>query len=216
MKLLVIAPCLLSPFYVYRGPKEKEYETAKLLRELIGELDENWQVLAYPCPEYKLVGWPRAPASREVYERLGMRERAKVIADFIGRVITEERPEKVVFLGVKGSPTCGVFHTSSSDPEGYPYMAMQEFFYLNKEGRLKRSKELVMEQNFRLVQMPGILFEILMARFPEGTYIEFDKDDIEGSIERLRNVLWGSARHRNDGNGAGVEGSEESLSGQKR
>lgn len=189
MKLLIIAPCLLSPFYVYRGPKEKEYETAKLLRELIGELGEDWQVLAYPCPEFELIGWPRAPASREVFERLGMRERAKVIADFIGRVLTEEKPEKVIFVGVKGSPTCGVFHTSSSDPESYPYPAMGEFFYLSKEERLKRSKKLVKEQGFKLVTMPGILFEILMARFPEVTYIEFDKDNIEESLERLKEHL---------------------------
>ncbi|BAD86380.1 hypothetical protein, conserved [Thermococcus kodakarensis KOD1] len=190
MKLLIIAPCLLSPFYVYRGPKEKEYETARRLRELIGRLGGEWQVLAYPCPEYELVGWPRAPASREVYERLGMRERAKIIADFIGRVLTEEKPEKVVFVGVKGSPTCGVFYTSSSNPDKYPYRAMQEFFYLSKEERLKRSKELVREQNFELKLLPGILFEILMARFPEWVYIEFDKDDAEGSIKRLEKALF--------------------------
>jgi predicted secreted protein len=189
MNLLVIAPCLLSPSYVYRGPKEKEYETARKLRELIGKLGEEWQVLAYPCPEFELIGWPRAPASREVYERLGMRERAKAIADFIGRVLTEENPEKVVFVGVKGSPTCGVFHTSSSDPESYPYRAMQDFFYLSKEERIKRSKELVSEQNFELKPLPGILFEILMARFPEGVYFEFDKDDVEGSINRLEELV---------------------------
>ncbi|NJE60642.1 hypothetical protein [Thermococcus sp. 21S7] len=189
MKLLIIAPCLLSPFYVYRGAKGKEYETARLLRELIGELDEDWQVLAYPCPEYELIGWPRAPASREVFERLGMRERAETIADFIGRILTEEKPERVVFIGVKGSPTCGVFHTSSSDPKSYPYSAMQEFFYLSKEERLGRSKEIVDGQDFRLVNLPGILFEILMARFPEGTYIEFDKDAIEGSMKRVKAIL---------------------------
>ena len=191
MNLLIIAPCLLSPFYVYRGPKEKEYETARRLRELIGKLGDDWQVFAYPCPEFELIGWPRAPASREVYERLGMRERTKVIADFIGRVLTEEKPEKVVFVGVKGSPTCGVFHTSSSDPESYPYQAMQEFFYLSKEERLKRSKELVEEQSFKLKPLPGILFEILMARFPEAVYLEFDKEDIEGSLRRLEEALWG-------------------------
>jgi len=189
MKLLVIAPCLLSPFYVYRGPKRKEYETAKQLRELVGKLGDEWQVLAYPCPEYALIGWPRAPASREVYERLGMRERAKVIADFIGRVLTDEGPERVVFVGVKGSPTCGVFHTSSSDPESYPYRAMQEFFYLSKGERLERSKELVRERGFRLVNTPGILFEILRARFPEAVYVEFDKEDITGSVGRIKEAL---------------------------
>ena len=189
MNLLVIAPCLLSPFYVYRGPKAKEYETARRMRKLLGGLGDEWQVLAYPCPEYALIGWPRAPASREAYERLGMREKAKIIADFIGRVLAEEKPEKVVFIGVKGSPTCGVFHTSSSDPKRYPYRAMQEFFYLSKEERVKRSKELVGEQGFRLVKMPGILFEILTARFPEGLYIEFDKEAIEGSLEKVKEVL---------------------------
>ncbi len=188
MNLLIIAPCLLSPFYVYRGPKGKEYETAKLLRELIGELDENWQVLAYPCPEYELIGWPRAPASREVYERLGMREKAKTIADFIGRVITEEKPKKVVFIGVKGSPTCGVFHTSSSDPENYPYKAMQEFFYLSKGERLGRSSGLVEEQGVQLTEGPGILFEELKKRF-DGEFIEFDKDNIERSVNLLKSKL---------------------------
>ncbi len=160
------------------------------MRELIRKLGEDWQVLAYPCPEFELIGWPRAPASREVYERLGMRERAKAIADFIGRILTEEKPEKVVFVGVKGSPTCGVFHTSSSNPDKYPYRAMQEFFYLGKKERIQHSKELVKEQNFELKPLPGILFEILMARFPEGVYFEFDKEDVEGgSIKRLGTVL---------------------------
>ena len=191
MKLLIIAPCLLSPFYVYRGPKEKEYETARLLRELIGELDENWQVLAYPCPEFELLGWPRAPASREVYEGLGMRERAKGIADFIGRVLTEEKPERIVFMGVKGSPTCGVFHTTSSDPKSYPYPTMQKFFYMNKEDRVTRSREIVEGHGFKLVNGPGLLFEELQKRFPDAEFLEFDKEDIKGSMERIERRLKG-------------------------
>lgn len=191
MNLIIVAPCLISPFYVYRGPKEKEYRTAEGIRRLLGGLGEEWQVLAYPCPEFEAMGWPRAPASREVYERLGMRERAKIIADFIGRVLTEEKPERVVFVGVKGSPTCGVFHTSSSDPGSYPYRAMRDFCYMGREERLKRSREIVDEQGFRLIERPGILFEILMARFPSAVYVEFDKDDVEGSIERLREVAGG-------------------------
>ncbi|NJD98429.1 DUF523 domain-containing protein [Thermococcus sp. LS1] len=189
MKLLIIAPCLLSPFYVYRGPREKEYKTAEELRKLFAQLGDEWQVLAYPCPEYELIGWPRPPMSREAYMHLGMVEKAKTIADFVGRVLTEERPEKVVFLGVKGSPTCGVFHTSSSNPESYPYKAVQEFFYLSKEERLKRSKELVEGQKFKLIPREGILFEVLKARFPDAVYVEFDKEDIEGSLKRLKSLL---------------------------
>ncbi len=145
------------------------------------------------------MGWPRAPASREVYERLGMRERAKVIAEFIGRVLTEERPERVVFVGgVKGSPDLRRLPHELERPRGLSILGNGgEFRYLNKERRFGRSKGgIVEEQDFRLVRMPGgILFEVLMARFPPkgGTYLEFDKEDIEGgSLERLRVALEGA------------------------
>lgn len=189
MKLLITAPCLLSPFYVYRGPKEKEFKTAEGLRELLAELGDEWQVLAYPCPEYELIGWPRPPMSREVYMHLGMVEKAKTIADFIGRILTEEKPEKVIFLGVKGSPTCGVFHTTKSNPDDFDFKAMQEFFYLSKGERLERSKEVMEKAGFKLVPGEGILFEVLKDRFPEAVYLEFDKDDIERSVERVKEAL---------------------------
>ncbi|CAI1492907.1 Putative secreted protein [Thermococcus nautili] len=189
MNLLIVAPCLLSPFYVYRGPKEKEYLTAKELRKLIGELGEEWQVLAYPCPEFELIGWPRPPMGRESFERLGMRERVQVIADFIGRILTEEKPERVVFVGVKGSPTCGVFHTTSNDPDSFDYGLIPAFFYMDKEKRLEDSRKIIERFSFEVKEGPGLLFEELMERFPEAEFLEFDKDDVEESVKRLRKTL---------------------------
>ncbi|GAB6135886.1 hypothetical protein [Thermococcus prieurii] len=189
MNLLIVAPCLLSPFYVYRGPKEKEYLTARELRKLIGELGEEWQVLAYPCPEFELIGWPRPPMGRESFERLGMRERVQVIADFIGRVLTEEKPERVIFIGVKGSPTCGVFHTTSNDPDSFDYGLIPAFFYMDKEKRLEESRKVVEKFGFEVKEGPGLLFEELMERFPEAEFLEFDKDDVEESVERFRKAL---------------------------
>ena len=191
MNLLIIAPCLLSPFYVYRGPKGKEYETAKLLRELIGELGDEWQVLAYPCPEFELVGWPRPPMGRESFERLGMREKVQVIADFIGRVITEEKPERIVFVGVKGSPTCGAFHTTSNDPGSFDYGLIPAFFYMDKAKRLEESRKVVEGFGCRVKEGPGLLFEELMERFPEATFIEFDKENVKGSVTALRKAING-------------------------
>ncbi|ACS34596.1 DUF523 domain-containing protein [Thermococcus gammatolerans] len=191
MNLLIIAPCLLSPFYVYRGPKEKEYMTARELRKLVGELGDEWHVLAYPCPEFELIGWPRPPMGRESFERLGMRERVQVVADFIGRVLTEEKPERVVFVGVKGSPTCGVFHTTSNDPDSFDYGLIPAFFYMDKGKRLDESRKVVEKFGFEVKTGPGLLFEELMERFPEAEFMEFDKDDIEGSTERLRRAIMG-------------------------
>ncbi|KPU63699.1 hypothetical protein EP1X_00385 [Thermococcus sp. EP1] len=185
MKIIVLAPCLLSPFYVYRGPKDKEYKTSKELLNLLAKHAEEIRVLTYPCPEYKLIGWPRPPMSKEVFEKLGMSETAKTIVDFIERVLTEEKPEKVIFVGVKGSPTCGVFYTTSSDPEKFPYRIIEEFSYLNKKERIKLSKELMEEQNFKVILGEGVLFQILKKRFPEAIYLEFDKDNIEESLKQL-------------------------------
>ena len=185
MKIIVLAPCLLSPFYVYRGPKDKEYKTSNELLNLLAKHAEEITVLTYPCPEYKLIGWPRPPMSKEVFEKLGMSETAKTIVDFIERVLTEEKPEKVIFVGVKGSPTCGVFYTTSSDPEKFPYKIIEEFSYLNKKERIKLSKELMEEQNFKVIPGGGVLFQILKNRFPEAIYLEFDKDNIEESLKQL-------------------------------
>ena len=185
MKIIVLAPCLLSPFYVYRGPKDKEYKTTNELLNLLAKHAEEIRVLTYPCPEYKLIGWPRPPMSKEVFEKLGMSETAKTIVDFIERVLTEEKPEKVIFVGVKGSPTCGVFYTTSSDPEKFPYRITEEFSYLNKKERIKLSKELMEEQNFKVIPGGGVLFQILKNRFPEAIYLEFDKDNIEESLKQL-------------------------------
>lgn len=185
MKIIVLAPCLLSPFYVYRGPKDKEYKTSNELLNLLAKHAEEITVLTYPCPEYKLIGWPRPPMSKEVFEKLGMSETAKTIVDFIERVLTEEKPEKIIFVGVKGSPTCGVFYTTSSDPEKFPYKIIEEFPYLNEKERIKLSKELMEEQNFKVIPGKGVLFQILKKRFPEAIYLEFDKDNIEESLKQL-------------------------------
>ncbi|USH00615.1 hypothetical protein K1720_03990 [Thermococcus argininiproducens] len=189
MRIIVLAPCLLSPFYVYRGPKDKEYKTSKELLNLLAKHAEEIRVLTYPCPEYKLIGWPRPPMSKEVFEKLGMPEVAKTIVNFIERALTEEKPEKIIFVGVKGSPTCGVFHTTSSDPEKFPYRVIKEFSYLNKEERIKESKELMEEQNFRVILGEGVLFQILKERFPDAIYLEFDKDNIEESLKKLSKQL---------------------------
>lgn len=71
-----------------------------------------------------MVGWLCVLVSREVYERFGMRERVKIIVDFIGCVLIEEKLEKVVFVGVKGFFICGVFYISFSNLDKYFYRVM--------------------------------------------------------------------------------------------
>lgn len=183
--IIVIAPCLISPYIVYRGAGEKEFNSTPLILRLLGK-KYYLKILAYPCPEFLLLGFPRAPASKEVYERLGMKEAVERVVEFIERVIKEEKPSKVIFIGVKGSPTCGVFHTSSSDPNKYPYERMEEFKRLSKEERFKLAKEIA--KDFKLINGEGLLFELLKSRI-KGVYLEFDKDNITDSLKKIEEAL---------------------------
>ncbi|CAB50322.1 DUF523 domain-containing protein [Pyrococcus abyssi] len=192
VKLIILAPCLLSPFYVYRGPKEKEYKTALEIRKVLFSLPKDWQIFAYPCPEFELLRWPRPPMSREVFERFGIRKVVEEVADFIGRVIVEERPEAIVFVGVKGSPTCGVYTTTSSDPDLYPVQKVREFFYMRKDERLAKYKDIIEEGKLTLIEGPGALFDELMKRFSEldnTFWVEIDKDNVNSGIEILKTIL---------------------------
>ena len=180
----------MSPFLVYRGAKGKDLATSRAVRELLARYPQV-ELLSYPCPEFILLGFPRAPATREVYQRLGMGEVASRVAAFIKRVIAEERPPRVVLVGVKGSPTCAASITSSSDPDVYPYHLLEEFGRLPKEERIARARDI--SRDFRPAERPGILFELFRSEL-QGTYLDFDKDDVPGSIAALEEVLEGRTR----------------------
>ncbi len=184
-KMLVLPPCLLSPYTVYRGALEKDLVAARGVRGLL-TLSSQVEPLSYPCPELLLLGFPRPPAPREVYERLGMREVAEKIAGFIARVLSEEAPRRLVVVGVKGSPTCAAFTTTSGDPDAYPYELLSQFGEFPKVKRRQVARELSGE--FSPAGRPGLLFELLQERVG-GTYLEFDKDDIPGSLAALREAL---------------------------
>ena len=186
--MIVVAPCLLSPYFVYRGARGKDLAAARGVRELLGR-HPGVEVLSYPCPEFILLGFPRPPATREVYERLGMREAAEKVATFIARVIGEEHPDRVVLLGVEGSPTCAARITTCGDPDAYPYHLLDEFRGLPKEERIHRAREL--SRDFRPARRPGILFELLRERVP-GTYLDLDKDRLQESLAAFEKAITGA------------------------
>ena len=186
--MLVIAPCLLSPYTVYRGAVERDLEAAAAVRGLLGRRPEV-EVLAYPCPEFILLGFPRPPATVEMYKRLGLGEVAARVAAFIERVIAEEEPRRVVLVGVKGSPTCAAFTTTSSgDPGTYPHHLIEEFKKLPKGERLVLARKLA--RRFSPAPGPGILFGLLRGKVA-GTYLDFDKGDATGSVAALEAALEG-------------------------
>ncbi|MGY4706272.1 hypothetical protein ACVNPS_00755 [Candidatus Bipolaricaulota sp. J31] len=183
--MLVIAPCLLSPYTVYRGAVEKDLEAAAAVRGLLGRRPEV-EVLAYPCPEFILLGFPRPPATVEMYERLGLGEVAARVAAFIERVIAEEEPRRVVLVGVKGSPTCAAFTTTSGDPDACSRELLDRFPSLPKGERLELARKIA--RSYRPREGPGILFDLLRRRVT-GTYLDFDKGRITASVESLEAAL---------------------------
>lgn len=58
--MAVVAPCLLSPYTVYRGAVEKDVATAAAVRACLGR-HPDVDLLSFPCPEFILLGFPRPP-----------------------------------------------------------------------------------------------------------------------------------------------------------
>ncbi len=185
--MLVIAPCLFSPYTVYRGATDRDLAAAMAVRGLLGQWGDL-AVLTYPCPELVLLGFPRPPLSRDHYEELGMREVAEGIVGFLRRVVEEEAPERLIVMGVKGSPTCAT-HTTTVGSLGVPVRELVgRFRGLGKSERVQLSREI--SRKFRREARPGILMELLQGHL-SGTFVEFDKGDPQGSIALLKALLGG-------------------------
>lgn len=110
-RILFVSHCILNPYSKAVGlMREERVEAA---RRVIGALLQNLEtgLIQLPCPELLYEGLGRKPASREFYDNSEFREICKGIADQAAKIAAEYEREGiriVAYLGVEGSPSCGV------------------------------------------------------------------------------------------------------------
>jgi predicted secreted protein len=82
--------------------------------------EQGWQLQQMPCPELTFSGLHRFWAVREQYDTLAYRRHCARIADAVAGAVQAhvQRGDDVVVVGLEGSPSLGVYITSSDPDRG--------------------------------------------------------------------------------------------------
>lgn len=171
-RVILLAHCLLNQNSVVSGKARRPGPVGELVKLLV---DEGVGIVQLPCPELAHYGLRRFWAVKEQFDNPGFRARCRGIASEVAAVVEEylrNGYEVLGFVGVNGSPSCGVREHGSGDWMGDPREA----------GRYRRAPG------------PGVFVEEL-TRVLDVPLLEWDWRDVEGSLERLAEALRGEGGH---------------------
>ncbi len=140
--------------------------------ELIGIfLREGIGIVQLPCPETCYYGLRRFWAVREQFENPGFRNYCKKLASEVRDLIFEylrNGYDVIGVIGIKGSPSCGITESGSSESwMGPPYEAKEY-------GKVKKA---------------GIFMEELRKKLENLKFEEWDWKDVEGSLSRIKDLI---------------------------
>jgi len=134
-------------------------------------LKEGVGIIQLPCPETSYFGLRRFWAVREQLNNPGFNEYCKRLSQKIRNIVSEylrNDYDVIGVIGIKGSPSCGVTESGSSeDWIGPP----------NKAGEYVRVKK------------PGIFMEKLTESLKALPFIEWDWRNTESSISKVKELI---------------------------
>lgn len=117
-KILLVSHCIVNPHSKARGlaVREKIDASRNVLEELLK--DPGLGIIQLQCPELLYMGLGREPASRSLYDNPDFRKVCRGIAEQVVKLVKEYEKEGVktiAYIGVEGSPSCGVQWTHFKD-----------------------------------------------------------------------------------------------------
>ncbi|OYT27993.1 MAG: hypothetical protein B6U95_05175 [Thermofilum sp. ex4484_82] len=170
-KVAFISHCIINQNSVVYGLARKE----AILKKLIDLLhDYNIGLIQLPCPETSYLGLRRFWQSKEQYASMGFKSLCKKIAEQASTLALEyvrNNYEIVAVIGIKGSPSCGVTETFSSDWIGDPSKA--------SDGKRVKGMGVFMEELKKSFEKRGI----------QVLFTDVDVHDIEKSAIELKKLL---------------------------
>lgn len=174
-RIALIAHCILNQNSIVPGLARRP----AMIKEVIDVLNEyGVGIIQLPCPETLHSGLRRFWQVKEQYSSTGFRRVCKRLVRLVGDYVEEyvrNGYELVLILGVSGSPSCGIFSTSSSHEWlGDPRRV--------SDHRRVRGRGVFMEELLNTLKSKGLLK-------PKTIIMDFNYSDIEGSIESLRRKL---------------------------
>ncbi len=170
-KVVVLAHCLLNQNSVVYGLAKRK----GMFIELLDFLDKRgFGVVQLPCPETTYAGLSRFWQSVEQYDNQGFREHCNKLTHCILSYLNALREggvKIVAIIGVKGSPSCGIWETFSANWRGNP---------LESE---KGSK----------VRGRGVFMRILLEELSRMNFnpilVDFDTSNPEMSLRELQEAI---------------------------
>lgn len=119
-RIILVSHCILNPYSKVQGLlNEKKVEASRKAVETILK-DFETGIIQLPCPELLYRGLSRKPASRNSYDTPEFRRICREIADQavkLARGYEQEGVRVMAYLGVEGSPSCGVEWTHFKEDE---------------------------------------------------------------------------------------------------
>jgi predicted secreted protein len=117
-RILLVSHCILNPHSKAVGlfGEERVKASRRVVEALMRDLETG--VIQLPCPELLYKGLSREPASREAYDNPEFRRICREIGDQAAKTAVKYEQEGVrvvAYLGVEGSPSCGVEWTHFID-----------------------------------------------------------------------------------------------------
>ncbi|MCL2323563.1 MAG: hypothetical protein FWC47_15830 [Oscillospiraceae bacterium] len=145
-KIILLSHCILNSY----SKVEYFYENEGIFKEVFQNLmKKNYGIIQLPCPENLYLGVNRWSMSREQYDSKIYREHCinliNPVLNEVSNYINNGYEIKYV-IGVKGSPSCGITKSRSSDNYGGEIINEKDYYsckFISKMG-------IFMEEFFRL------------------------------------------------------------------
>lgn len=121
-RIILVSHCILNPYSKAQGVlNEKKLEASRKVAETLLK-DFETGIIQLPCPELLYKGLGRKPASRNSYDNPEFRKICFEVAEQVVKLIRQYEQngfEVIAYLGVEGSPSCGVewTHFKVDEPE---------------------------------------------------------------------------------------------------
>lgn len=133
-------------------------------------------IIQLPCPEFTYLGGKRWGMVKEQYDTIAFRKHCRKILIPIFEELVDYMAVGVntfYYLGIKGSPSCGVYYTCSNDS-----------FKGEVEGKIFKETKLIEESGVFVEEFNRLAEEFKI----DIIMLEVDENNIDDIIKKIRNI----------------------------
>jgi predicted secreted protein len=149
MKIAVVSHCILNQNTVAPGLASHKGTVESLVKLLV---DKGYGILQLPCPEATYLGMNRWWMTKNQYDTPNYRAHCRHILEPTLTLLQEltGKGAQYIVIGIKGSPSCGIYTTTKGEWRGDPSTAT------GTQTTKASESGVFMEELFALIKAKGI------------------------------------------------------------